>query len=418
MRSVEQPADDLGPGGSAALPGDTMHRDQLLSGGDVRLLAIIVGVAIANGYYVQPLINIISRSIGLSHFLWGLLASLTQFGLATGLLILLPLADIVPARRLMTMVMIAQVAALALVGLSTGPFTMLLGCFAVGFFGICPYLIPSYASTRTRPDRVADVTGSLIRGVIIGILLARTVSGLIASHLGWRTVYGVAAVGTMLALLVALRVVRPTRASISSSYRNLLASMVSIARTTRSLQRAAAVQAASFGCFNSFWVGSVLYLHQRFGWTPDRIGLVGLIAAVAASVAPAIASLSRRLGAETVRLMSAFSSMFSWALLVLFRDDLPVMGIALVILDIACAVTDIANRTILYREAPEIRGRLSAVYTIAMFIGGGLLSLVTGMLWSVLGWPGVCLAGILSSALAFAIALVARGGVLNQRSRA
>ncbi len=397
---------------------EAMHQHRPLSGGDIRLLAIVAGVAIANGYYIQPLINIISQSIGLSHLLWGLLASLTQFGLATGLMILLPLADIVPTRRLMMTVMAAQVVALALIGLSTGPFTMLLGCFAVGFFGICPYLIPFYASTRTHPDRIAHVTGSLIRGVIIGILLARTMSGLISSHLGWRGVYGVAAVGTMLALLAALRVVQPARASIRSSYRSLLASMISIARQTRSLQRAALVQAASFGCFNSFWVGSALYLHERFGWTPGRIGLVGLVAAAAASVAPAIGSLSRRFGAETVRFMGAFAAVLSWALLGLFRDDLWAMGAALVILDIACAVIDITNRTILYREALEIRGRLSAVYTIAMFVGGGLLSLVTGALWSVFGWPGVCLAGTLSSALAFAVALSARRGETGWQSRA
>jgi len=397
---------------------EATHQDRSLSGGDVRLLAMVAGVAIANGYYVQPLINIISPSIGLSPLLWGLLASLTQLGLATGLLILLPLADIVPTRRLMITVMVAQVAALALIGLSAGPLTMLLGCFAVGFFGISPYLIPSYASTRTQPDRVAHVTGSLIRGVIVGILLARTMSGLIASRLGWRGVYAVAAVATMLALLAALRVVQPARAGLNSSYRSLLASMVSIARGTRSLQGAALVQAASFGCFNSFWVGSALYLHERFGWTTDRIGLVGLVAAAAASAAPAIGSLSRRLGAERVRLMGAFASMFSWALLGLFKDDLWAMGVALAILDIASAVIDIANRTILYREAPEIRGRLSAVYTIAMFVGGGLLSLVTGFLWSVLGWPGVCLAGTLSSVLAFAVALSARGGETGWRSPA
>lgn len=393
------------------------HHDRPLSEGNVRVLAIVAGVAIANGYYIQPLINMISQSIGLSHFLWGLLASLTQLGLATGLLILLPLADIVPTRRLMIVVMVAQVAALALIGLSAGPLTMLLGCFAVGFFGICPYLIPSYASTRTQPDRIAHITGSLIRGVIIGILLARTMSGLIASHLGWRGVYGVAAVGTVLALLAALNVVQPSRPSVSASYRSLLASMISIARRTRSLQKAALVQAASFGCFNSFWIGSTLYLHERFGWTPDRIGLVGLVAAAAASAAPAIGSLSKRLGAETIRLMGASAAMFSWALLALFRDDLWAMGVALVILDIACAVIDIANRTILYREAPEIRGRLSAVYTIAMFVGGGLLSLLTGALWSVLGWTGVCLAGTLSSILAFAVALSARGGTTGWRSR-
>ena len=396
---------------------EATHQDHPLSGGDIRLLAIVAGVAIANGYYVQPLINIIALSIGLSHLLWGLLASLTQLGLATGLMILLPLADIVPTRRLMITVMVAQVAALALIGLSAGPLTMFLGCFALGFFGISPYLIPSYASTRTQPDRIAHVTGSLIRGVIIGILLARTMSGLIASHLGWRAVYGVAAVGTMLALLAALSVVQPAAASVRSNYRSLLASMISITRGTRSLQRAALVQAASFGCFNSFWVGSALYLHERFGWTPDRIGLVGLVAAAAASAAPAIGSLSKRLGAETVRFMGAFASVLSWALLALFRDDLWAMGVALVILDIACAVIDIANRTILYREAPEIRGRLSAVYTITMFVGGGLLSLVTGALWSELGWPGVCLAGTLSSVLAFAVALSARGGETDWQSR-
>lgn len=366
---------------------------------EMHLLSLTICVAIANGYYMQPLIGEVGRNLMLPVNLWGMLPALTQLGLATGIIALLPLADTIQPRRMLSVVLPLQALALLAVATTANAHILFASCFAIGMFGITPYLLPPYASTRVGKDRLAHVTAVLTRGVIVGILLARTVSGLIAGSFGWRAVYWTAAALTMGLVALSAFIVRPTTPREKKSYGSLLLSMLRLARTERTLQIAAFSQATTFGSFNAFWIGATLYLGEHFGWSIGAIGLVGLVAAASAVTAPVFASAAARFGLGGARSAAMAITVAAWAIFMLFRLNIAVMALALIMLDIASVVVDISNRTMLYRLAADMRARLNAVYTISMFLGGGICSLLSGFAYAHFGWLGSCTIGAVAASV-------------------
>ncbi len=360
-------------------------------------MAAACAASVANGYYIQPLLVEIGASLAMPERLLGLLPAMTQVGVAAGVLFLLPLADILSARRLLLAVIPAQMAALLLAAVSGRAITLMAACLLIGFAGITPYVLPPYASARVRPAELGRMTGLLTRGVIVGILLARTVSGVIGTYLCWRAVC-VLALAVMLGVLLSLRrLVQPAAAGARDGpegYRALLLSMVRLLRTVPALRAAAACQALSFGSFNVFWLGSSFYLQgPDFGWRPDAVGAVAVIGAIAASGAPFLGRAADIAGAHAARTLS-FAA----------------MALGLVMLDVGATVADIAGRTILYRLDPAIRARLNALYTVAMFAGGGILSSLVGPVWTTSGWLSLCGLGLIPILLAAVIAAADQRG--------
>jgi predicted MFS family arabinose efflux permease len=390
-------------------------RDGALNRGAVNVLAVVAAVAVANGYYIQPLLNEVGREMALPHVLLGILPAATQIGLAIGLVLLMPLAD-AHARRVLLIVVPLQIAALLLVAASGNVWMLAAGCFAIGLFGITPYVLPPYASVRVSSGLLGRTTGVLTGGVICGILLARTVAGFIAVHSGWRSVYVLAAAAMACVLFFMARLIRrQASAPITTSYRRLLASLVHLVRSQPALRTAALCQAFSFGSFNVFWLGSTFYLHARFGWKPDAIGSVGIVGAVAALSAPLFGRATQRFGAQRTRFIALVAVVISWGMLAILRESLAGMAVALIILDVATTVGDISNRTIIYALAPEIRTRLNAVYTIAMFVGGGTMSLLVGLCWTLNAWSGLCLLGAASALVSLLLAQSSRGDLMRSR---
>lgn len=377
-------------------------------------MAVACAASVANGYYIQPLLVEIGASLAVPERLLGLLPALTQVGVAAGVLFLLPLADLVSARHLLLAVIPAQMAALLLAAASGRTTTLMAACLLIGFAGITPYVLPPYASARVRPAELGRMTGLLTRGIIVGILLARTVSGVIGTHLGWRVVY-VVALAVMLGVLLSLRrLVQPAAAGVRdgpAGYRHLLLSMVRLLRTVPALRAAAACQALSFGSFNVFWLGSSFYLQgPDFGWRPDAVGAVAVVGAIAASGASFLGRAADIAGAHAARTLSFAAMALGWVVLALCRHSLAGMAAGLVLLDVGATVADITGRTILYRLDPAIRARLNALYTVAMFAGGGILSSLVGPVWAAGGWLFLCGLGLVPVLLAGAIAAADQRG--------
>jgi predicted MFS family arabinose efflux permease len=371
----------------------------------ISLLAFASAVAVANAYYIQPLLVAVGGALSISSRLVGILPGLSQIGLACGLAFLLPLGDVVSARRLLLTVIPIQIAGLVLFALSGSAFTVAAGSLLIGLFGITPYILPPYASLHVPVSRVGDVTGMLTRGVIIGILLARTASGIIGTHFGWRAVYGIAAVVMTMLLVFLIRIVNPEPPVPSQGrvrYRDLIGSLVHLFRTVPELRIAALCQALSFGSFNVFWLGATLYLQSpEFGWTPEAVGLVAIVGAAAASAAPMFGRFVDRSGPRAARRATLAGMVIAWILLAVFMGRLVGMAVGLIVLDISATVVDISNRTILYGLDARIRTRLNAIYQVAMFTGGAIMSMLIGICWSLGGWFALCALGVVPVVIAF-----------------
>ena len=379
---------------------------------------MLTAVAVANGYYIQPLLNEVGAAVALPPSLFGLLPACTQVGFAIGLVAVLPLADSLTARRVLLAVVPLQAVALLFVAASHGAAMLMIGCLGVGVAGMTPYILPPYASLRVAPGRLGTVTGMLTRGVNCGILLARAAAGFVAVHLGWRAVYVIAAVAMSGVLAGVARIVTPQSRTARIGYRRLIASMAGLLRTEPSLCTAALCQGFNFASFNTFWLGSTLYLHDRFGWSADQIGAVSILGAVAAFSAPLLGGAITRIGLAKARAVALAGILVSWVLFAALRNSLAGMTAALVLLDICATVQDISSRTILYGAAPEERTRLNAVYTLAMFAGGGLSSALVGPCWVAGGWLAICVLGAASAVAGLAIAARAVQPRLVEATRA
>lgn len=375
-----------------------------LSDRAVGLLAVASAVAVANAYYIQPLLVEVGDALSISGAAAGILPGLSQIGLACGLAFLLPLGDTISARRLLLAVIPIQVAALVLFATSGSALTVAAASLLIGLFGITPYILPPYASLRVPASRVGQVTGMLTRGIIVGILLARTASGIVGTHLGWRAVYWAAALMMVLELALLMRVVGPEPAALSPGrvpYRALIGSLVRLLRTVPELRIAAQCQALSYGSFIVFWLGATLYLRSpAFGWTPQAIGLVAFVAAAAASAAPMFGRAVDQSGPHATRRAALAGTVIAWVLLAVFKGHLVGMAAGLVVLDVSATIVDISNRTILYGLDAGIRTRLNAVYQVAMFSGGAVMSVLVCVCWSSGGWFAVCALGAAPVAVA------------------
>jgi predicted MFS family arabinose efflux permease len=378
----------------------------LLTRTGISILAASAGLAVANANYAQPLLVDIGHSLQLSNATVGLMPALTQLGVSLGVLCLLPLGDVMPVRRLLTIAILLQVIALAMTAVAPTGATLLLVSLLVGFFGITPYVLPPYATLRAPPERRGHVTALLAQGVIVGMLLARSISGVLGLHFGWRSVYALAALA-MLAMLIPLRrTVQDVPTSSRTSYRALMRSLLDVFLTVPAARWSALCQAAATGSFTALWVGISFYVQSpAFNWRSDGVGGLALIGAAAAVFAPFVGRIADRKGPRRSLLLALATLTLSWLLLFGFGGHVAGIIIGMIVLDLGATAADISNRTVIFSLHPEIRTRLATIYMVGKFGGAGLMAWLAGVVWSYAGWPGVCALGGASAAAALLIAL-------------
>ena len=262
----------------------------------VWLMAITVGVIVANIYYVQPLLADIAGAFGLTVTRAGTVAMLSQIGTAFGMFLFVPLGDKYERRSLIFLLIIGEFVSLLLI--ATAPNAVWLGCaaFAVGFFAANVHVVVPFAAHLAAPQQRGRVVGTVVAGILFGVLLARTFSGSVGALLGWRAVYGIAA-GTMLILAVLVRTKLPvSRPNVVLSWPELMRSTLRLVRLHAVLRESALLGALFFAAFSAFWTtlvfflgGPVLPLRQRqrgdwflrpgrrcrsrgsaYGWPPRR----------------------------------------------------------------------------------------------------------------------------------------------------
>ncbi|MGI4814624.1 MAG: MFS transporter [Janthinobacterium lividum] len=370
-----------------------------------RRIVLLASVSAANAYYVQPLLVDIGASLHLSTLMVGLLPALTQFGVAAGVLLVMPLGDFVSVRRLFCIAMPMQALALATMAFASNAGVFIVASLIMGFFGIGPYLMPPYVTLRTPLEKRGHVTGMLAQGVVTGILAARAVSGVLGHHFGWRTVYGLAALLMLAAFFLVRRVVQPTVGLPRPAYVSLLMSVVRLVRSEPAIWRSTLCQALNFGAFNALWVGLTFHMQSPvFGWHSDGVGALAFIAALTALAAPFVGQFSDKRGVRQTLLISLSGILLTWVVLAIIGYSVAGILLGLIIFDLCCMAADVSNRSLVYRLHPGIRTRLNTVYTTGMFAGGALFSWLTGICWSLGGWQGVCALGALASILALLVA--------------
>jgi predicted MFS family arabinose efflux permease len=369
--------------------------------GLVLLLATACGAAAANLYYAQPLLHTLGGSLGVSDSAAGLVITITQLGYVLGLALLVPLGDLRERRGLITTAMLITAAGLVVAALSPG-FAVFAGAIAlVGITSVVAQVIVPMASSLSAEADRGRVVGTVMSGLLVGILLARTISGLIASAAGWRAVFWFAA-AVMVVLAGTLRRALPRVPPTSElSYAGLLRSVLVLIGEEPVLRQRMVIGALGFGCFSVLWTSLAFLLsgapYHYGNATIGLFGLVGVAGAGAAMLAGRLADQGRGAVTTTATILIILAG---WGVLALGSTSVVALIAGIAVLDLGIQGLHISNQSAIYALRPEARSRLTTAYMVSSFLGGAILSALASTMYSSAGWGGVCALGAAVMALA------------------
>jgi predicted MFS family arabinose efflux permease len=379
-----------------AAAGSESAERRVLSPGLVRLMAVTCAVTVANLYYAQPLLHSISDSLRVSEGSASLLVTVGQLGYAAGLLFIVPAGDIMRRRPLLTGML--AFCAITLAGAALAPSLAVLAaaialCCVTSV--VVQMLVP-YAATLASDNERSRVIGTLMGGLLIGILLSRTFAGVVAEFGGWRTVYGIAAVLMALTAVMLRRVLPDHAPQLTITYREQLRGVLDIARAEPVLRWRSLVAACGFGSFGAFWTTVTFLLSSpQYGFSQLAIGLFALVGAAGAVTSLAggrvldkrpqlrwpVTGASLALLAGAYILIGLGGAHLGWVSLVLL-----IIGVLL--MDACVQGAHVINQSVIYDLLPQARSRLTTVYVTTMFAGGAVGSAVGAQAYDHWGWTG------------------------------
>ncbi|WP_199339241.1 MULTISPECIES: MFS transporter [Nostoc] len=374
----------------------------------VWLMAITSGAAAANLYYNQPLLAAITQNLNASVQDAGLIPTLGQIGYAMGNFFIVPLGDLLERKRLLVNMLIGTALALAAAAVSPTIGWLIIASFIVGVTTIVPQIAVPFAALLAPAAVRGKVVGTVMSGLLIGILLARTVSGFIGAELGWRAMYWIAS-GVMLMLAIVLfRALPNSQPAVMFTYRELMRSMLKLVREPV-LQQASITGAMAFGAFSVFWSTLIFLLEQPpYQYGSEVAGLFGLIGVVGAASAPLAGKLADRRSPRLAIALGLLATTVSFLVFWLFGYQLWGLIVGVILLDMGVQVTTVSNQALIYRLPEETHSRLNALFVTFYFFGGAIGSFLGAYGWNLWRWNGVCTAGMFLLIVAFAALTLGR----------
>lgn len=390
------------------------EQQEKLSQGQVLLMAITAGVSVANIYYIQPILKYISEHFHVSEAQAGTLAMLSQVGYGLGLFFLIPLGDKLSRKNLSLMLLLLLTfATLGIAFVHSFTLLMILSVL-VGTLSVTPQiLIPlaAYINADTRGKTV----GTILSGLLVGILGARVLSGWVATHWGWTTVYKVSAAMCFILFLLLKRYLPDVKSTFQGNYISLLRSTLSQLKKHPLLREAALMGALLFGTFCSFWTTITFHLSGApFHYDSAQIGLFGLVAITGALMAPLVGRIADR---GKVRFALKISTILTLASAILFKYcsfSLAGMIAAIILLDVGVQGAQVSNIARIYGLDKDSGSRINTVFMTSYFLGGAIGTAIGLYCWSHGGWSMVTSQMIVSSILAL-LTIIIGGRILEKK---
>jgi predicted MFS family arabinose efflux permease len=385
--------------GSAAA-GPVAARRPAAPGAVILAMAIACGVTVANIYYAQPLLALIAATFRVSQAAAATVVTATQLGYAAGLALVVPLGDMLENRRLTCRTLIVTAVALAVAALSPSLALFLVMSVCIGVTSVVVQVLVPFAAHLAPPDKRGSYVGRVMSGLLIGILLARSLASVTAAAWGWRSIYLISAVG-MIVLAAALWRILPDRAPEAAvRYGRLLGSALRLVRDEPVLRRRALAQALMFGAFSAFWTAIAFELISAHHLSQLHIAvfaLVGAGGAVAALVAGRLGDKGLGRAGRGVGILAAAVAM---AVAGLGAGSVIALAAAAVLLDLAVQGNHVLSQRDIYALRDDARARLNTVYMTSVFIGGSAGSAIAGWLYASHGWTAVTMFGTVLPLLA------------------
>ena len=359
----------------------------------VVVMALASGLVVANSYYAQPLVGSIATTFDVSSTSVGLVVTASQVGYAIGLALLVPLGDLLERRRLLTFMLVGTAACLVVMVFSSTWQILASAAVLVGLGSVVGQILVPFAAALAREDERGRVIGNVMTGLLLGILLSRVIAGLVAGIAGWRAVFVVAAILTLVTCGL-VRLLPRSAPETQISYRELLTSVVVLVREESVLRSRMWFGMLTYASFGVLWrsIGFLL-AGLDYGWSETRIGLftvVGVAGALAARFAGVLAD--RGYARMQTGVFVALTAL-SFILLAIGERHVISLAVGVALLDLGVQGTHISNQSIFYPLRPDARSRLNTAYMTAYFTAGSIGSVLSAAVYPYFGWSGVCLLG-------------------------
>lgn len=381
-----------------ASPLDAAH--PALSRSLVMLMALACGVVVANIYYAQPLVGLIGPAVGLSPETASLVVTLTQVGYGAGLVLLVPLGDLLENRRLVVVTLCSTVAALLVAAVAPSASLFLAAAFLIGVTSVAVQMLVPLAAHMAPEASRGQVVGNVMSGLLLGILLARPVSSLIADSLGWRAVFGLSAVVMVGFAVLLWRVLPQRRPNSRSGYGTLIGSLGRLLSRTPVLQRRTVYQTMMFASFSLYWTSVPLLLAGApFHLSQRGIALFALSGAAGALVAPIAGRIADRGWTRPATGFALAMAALSFFVARAGEGSIALLVLAGLLLDMGVQMNMVLGQRAIYSLGAETRSRMNAIYMAIFFLGGAAGSALAGYAFAVGGWEPVTWIGFAFPAL-------------------
>jgi predicted MFS family arabinose efflux permease len=366
------------------------------------LFSFACGFAVANVYYAQPLLDVMAQQFRIGHAAAGIIITLTQIGYGLGLLLVVPLGDLLNRRHLIIGQSLLSVGALLAVAFAPTGATFLIAMAAVGMLAVVTQILIAYAASLAPSKQRGRIVGIVTSGIILGILLARTVSGTMSDLFGWRSVYIFSAMATLVIVGLLFKAL-PRQAHIAPhiSYPSLIGSVFTLFIEEPVLRIRAILALLIFAAVTVLWTPMVLPLSSSpFSLSHTEVGLFGLAGAVGALGAARAGRLADQGHAQRTTFIALTIMLASWVPIALLFHSVWGLVIGVVTIDFGLQSVHVANQSMIYRVRPEAQSRLTAAYMVCYSIGCAIGSIVSTFTYAYAGWSGVCFLGATISAAA------------------
>jgi predicted MFS family arabinose efflux permease len=361
----------------------------------VLLFAVACGLAVGNVYYAQPLLDAMAEAFAMSPASIGIVITLTQTGYGIGLVLLVPLGDLLNRRWLIVTQNLLSVVALLMIAWAPNSAWLLLGMTLTGLLAVVTQVLVAYAATLADPAQRGRVVGVVTSGIVVGILLARTAAGAMADLAGWQAIYLLSAGLTLLMTLLLFGVLpKDEPPQPDTTYVALIASVFSLFRQEAVLRQRAILALLTFASAMVLWTPMVLPLSAPpLSLSHSEIGLFGLAGAAGALAAARAGHLADRGLGQWVSGLSLLLMLASWLPIALTGSSLWALLLGVITLDLGLQAVHVTSQSMIYSVRPEAQSRLTAGYMLFYSIGSAGGSIASTAMYAWAGWAGVCLLG-------------------------
>lgn len=360
------------------------------------MMAIMAGVAVANLYYCQPLLNMIREDVQLTEFEVNLMPVCTQVGYALGLLFIIPMGDMYNRRKTMSGCALILMVSLLSIAIARNIWMLLSASFITGFFSVIPQMFMPFASLYSKPGEKERKVGMILSGLLTGILGSRVISGYVGHALDWRSMYIIAAFAITMMTGLIYRFFPDVEPTYRGRFVHLLKSIHTLAAEHPRAVLYSVRSGFAFGSFLGLWGCLAFRMKEApFFVGSDVVGMLSLCGIAGALTASNVGRYIPRFGVERINAWGIALQMVAWGIIAVFHNTYAGIILSIIIIDIGMQCIQLSNQSATMKLCPEASSRMNTIYMVTYFIGGSLGTFLAGTLWTMYGWMGTVSAGFI-----------------------